>query len=255
MLRIENFNKTFSSNNGDIRALKNVSFEVFKGEFVVILGPSGSGKTTLLRAINGLVTSDSGTIFFNEENISKSLNLVQIRKNFGMIFQHYNLIENIRVINNVLTGALSATNRFMSLFYLFPRRLKIEALECLKRVHLLEKAYDRTGDLSGGQKQRVGIARAMMQKPFVILADEPISNVDPLIAYDIMKLLKEICVKNDISVVCNLHQVDFALQFADRIICLVDGEKVLEKAAENLSPEIIYQAYKGKNQNLFKEYS
>jgi phosphonate transport system ATP-binding protein len=115
----------------------------------------------------------------------------------------------------------------------------------------LDKAYDRAGDLSGGQKQRAGIARAIMQQPLVILADEPISNLDPMIAYDILTLLKDICVSDGILIICNLHQVDFALQFADRIICLVDGEIILEKPAAELTSEIIYQAYRGRDQGMF----
>jgi ABC-type cobalamin transport system ATPase subunit len=118
-------------------------------------------------------------------------------------------------------------------------------------VQLLEKAYDLAGDLSGGQKQRVGIERAIMQKPSVILADEPISNLDPMIAYDILNLLKDISIKDGIPIICNLHQVDFALQFADRIICLVDGQNILEKPAAELNSKMIFEAYKGRNEGMF----
>ena len=250
MLRIEDISKTFHSNHVHTAALKNVSFDVAEGEFVVVIGPSGSGKTTLLRTINGLVTPDSGTFYYKGEKISNSGGMVETRKKFGMIFQNYNLVENLSVVNNVLTGALSETNHFLSLFYLFSRELKIQALESLKRVQILEKTYERAGDLSGGQKQRVGIARAIMQKPSIILADEPISNLDPMIAYDILSLLKDICISDSISIICNLHQVDFALQFADRIICLVDGAIVFDKPAADLSSEIIYQAYREGTQEL-----
>jgi len=251
MLKIESVSKTFNSDNSQIVALRDVSFEAAEGEFVVILGPSGSGKTTLLRAINGLVTPDRGTLYFRGEEISSNKRLAEIRKNFGMIFQQYNLVENLRVINNVLTGALTETNHYLSLLYFFSKELKIRALECLRRVQLLEKAYDLAGDLSGGQKQRVGIARAIMQKPSVILADEPISNLDPMIAYDILSLLKDISINDGILIICNLHQVDFALQFADRIICLVDGENILEKPAAELNSELIFEAYKGRNEGMF----
>jgi len=250
MLRIEEISKTFHSKHVHTAALKNVSFDVAEGEFVVVIGPSGSGKTTLLRTINGLVTPDSGIFYYKEEEISNPRGMLEIRKKFGMIFQNYNLVENLSVVNNVLTGALSETNHFLSLFYLFPRELKIRAFECLKRVQIVEKAYERACELSGGQKQRVGIARAIMQKPSVILADEPISNLDPMIAYDILSLLKDICISDSISIICNLHQVDFALQFADRIICLVDGEIIFDKPAAELSSEIIYQAYRGGNRKL-----
>jgi phosphonate transport system ATP-binding protein len=247
MLKVENISKKFDT----VEVLKNVSFEVVPGEFLVVLGPSGSGKTTLLRSINGLVNPDRGTIYLKEEKITDKKRLAELRRHFGMIFQHYNLVENLSVINNVLTGALTSMNHLLSLFYLFPNKQKIRALQCLKRVELLEKAYERTGDLSGGQKQRVGIARAIMQNPYVILADEPIANLDPMIAYNIMMLLKDICRNDGISIICNLHQVDFALQFADRIICLVNGEIILEEQAAELSSEIIYQAYQGKSQGMF----
>jgi phosphonate transport system ATP-binding protein len=246
MLKIENFSKSFGNN----KALKNVSFEVDAGEFVVILGPSGSGKTTLLRTINSLVPPDSGTLYFKDESISGAKRVAEIRKYFGMIFQNYNLVENISVINNILTGALVETNRLLSLFYLFPRELKLRALKCLQRVELLDKAYDLTRELSGGQKQRVGIGRAIMQKPEVILADEPIANLDPIIAFNIMKLLKDICINDGISVICNLHQVDFALQFADRIVCLVEGEVVINKKNSELNAEMIYEAYNAKNEGI-----
>ena len=248
MLRIEDISKTFHSKHVHTAALKNVSFDVAEGEFVVVIGPSGSGKTTLLRTINGLVTPDSGIFYYKEEEISNPRGMLEIRKKFGMIFQNYNLVENLSVVNNVLTGALSETNHFLSLFYLFSRELKIQALESLKRVQILDKTYERAGDLSGGQKQRVGIARAIIQKPSIILADEPISNLDPMIAYDILSLLKDICISDSISIICNLHQVDFALQFGDRIICLVDGAIIFDKPAADLSPEIIYQAYREGNQ-------
>ena len=247
MLRLENFCKTFSET---IIALDNVSFEVKAGEFLVVLGPSGSGKTTLLRAINGLVDRDMGNLYFNDEMISDNC-IPEFRKNFGMIFQHFNLVENLRVINNVLTGALTRANPVLSLFYVFSKELKLQALRCLQRVQLLDKAYDRTSNLSGGQKQRVGIARAVMQQPSVILADEPIANLDPMIAYNILKLLKDICVKDNIAVICNLHQVDFALQFADRIICLSNGKMIIDEMSEKLSSEIIYQSYRGKSQGMF----
>ncbi len=242
MIKVEDFGKTFNNN---LVALKNVSFNVSKGEFVVILGPSGSGKTTLLRAINGLVKRDIGTLHYNGVEISNDKELNDLRKKCGMIFQHFNLVPNLRVINNVLTGSLATTNWLRSLLCLFPSKQKIRALSCLKRVQLLDKAYEITSELSGGQKQRVGIARAIMQEPVVLLADEPIANLDPTISYNIMNLLKDICENDGISVICNLHQVDFALQFADRIICLVEGEIVLDRHASALSSEIVYQAYKG----------
>ncbi len=247
MLTIDRFCKSF---NSEEKVLNNVSFKVKKGEFVVVLGPSGSGKTTLLRCINGLEDSDEGALFFKGLEINKDNNLVQFRKDCGMIFQHYNLVGNLSVINNVLCGALASSSKLASLFYLFSKQKRLRALECLKRVQLLEKAYELTDDLSGGQKQRVGIARAIMQQPLVLLADEPIANLDPMISYDIMSLLKDICVSDEIAVICNLHQVDFALQFADRIVCLVNGSIILDELSSELSSELIYEAYKKNNKQI-----
>lgn len=247
MLKIENFSKNFTDS---FIALDKVSFEVKPGEFLVILGPSGSGKTTLLRTINGLVKRDSGNLYYQNKIITDNC-VPEFRQKFGMIFQHFNLVENLKVINNVLSGALTRANTFLSLFYIFSDELKLNALQCLDRVELLEKAYERTANLSGGQKQRVGIARAIMQQPDIILADEPIANLDPMIAYNILKLLKKICLDDNISIICNLHQVDFALQFADRIICLANGKILIDDSSENLSSEIIYQAYSEKSQGMF----
>ncbi|MFC1668986.1 phosphonate ABC transporter ATP-binding protein [Spirochaetota bacterium] len=249
MLRLENLNKTFSSNTV---ALDNFNLEIGAGEFVVILGPSGSGKTTFLRTINGLESLDSGKIYLDGNEITNNTT-TDYRKSFGMIFQHFNLVENLTSILNVLSGSLNRLNSFYSLFYYFPRELKLKALECLDRVDLLEKAYEKVENLSGGQKQRVGIARAIMQEPSIILADEPIANLDPMISYDILTLLKNICIKENISIICNLHQVDFALQFADRIVCIAEGKLVIDEAASKLNSETIHQAYQGKNMGMFFE--
>jgi phosphonate transport system ATP-binding protein len=243
MLSIDSFSKAFDR----IPAVSNISFSVKPGEFVVVLGPSGSGKTTLLRMINGLETPDSGRLLYHDKEIIGEKGYSPIQSQIGMIFQHYNLVENLSVINNVLTGSLASIPSIYSLVYYFPRALKVRALKCLKRVQLLDKAYEKAAELSGGQKQRTGIARAIMQNPSVLLADEPISNLDPMIGYNIMRLLKGICVKDNIAVICNLHQVDFALQFADRIICVVEGKMVLDEPASKLSAEMLHQAYKGKD--------
>jgi phosphonate transport system ATP-binding protein len=238
-------------NFGDTVALHNVNFSVRPGEFLVVLGPSGSGKTTLLRSMNGLASLDEGNLCFKGKKIGRDLSMHDLRENISMIFQNYNLVENLQVINNVMTGALKKINEFGSLFYYFPNEIKLDALKALQRVQLLDKAYEKTFSLSGGQKQRVGIARALIQNPSVLLADEPIASLDPMIAFKIMTLLKEISINDGISIICNLHQVDFALQFADRIICLVNGEIILDKPAAGLSSEIVHQAYKGKDQGMF----
>ena len=211
---------------------------------MAIIGPSGSGKTTLLRSINSLVCTDSGEIYFRGIKITGEKLLSHIRKKCGMIFQNYNLVGNLSVINNVLCGALSSTHPLFAFLYYFPVDTRVKALNCLQHVNLLEKAYDKAKELSGGQKQRVGIARAIMQDPAILLADEPISNLDPLISFNILTLLKHICRDDNIPIICNLHQVDFALQFADRIICLSNGAITLDETAEHLTAELIYEAYR-----------
>jgi len=163
MLEINNLKKTFDNGSP---ALKGVDLKINKGEFVSILGPSGSGKTTLLRTINGLETSSGGEIYFDNKEVNKN-NISEVQKKTGMIFQEFNLVNNLSAINNVLTGLLNSSNKFSSLFYLFSKKQKIEALRSLETVGLLEKSYSRSDELSGGQRQRVGIARAIIKKPLL----------------------------------------------------------------------------------------
>ena len=187
MLEINNLRKNF---NNQTHALKGVSLKIKKGEFVSILGPSGSGKTTLLRSLNGLESIDSGEVIFDNIKITKE-NLPKVRQKTGMIFQEYNLVNNISAINNVLTGLLNSSSKFLSMFYLFSEEQKLQALQALDTVGLIDKSYNRADELSGGQRQRVGIARAIIKKPLLLLADEPVASLDPKAAYLIMKLLKK----------------------------------------------------------------
>ena len=186
MLEINDLKKTFENGSP---ALKGVNLKINKGEFVSILGPSGSGKTTLLRTINGLETSTGGEIYFDNKKIDNN-NILEVQKKTGMIFQEFNLVNNLSAINNVLTGLLNSSNKFLSLFYLFKKDQKIEALKSLKTVGLLEKSYNRSDELSGGQRQRVGIARAIIKRPLLLLADEPVASLDPKAANLILSLLK-----------------------------------------------------------------
>ena len=188
MLLIKNLRKTFQ--NGT-KALKRVNLKICSGEFVTILGPSGSGKTTLLRSINGLENIDSGKIVFGHRKIDNEY-LSYVQKKTGMIFQEFNLVNNLSTINNILTGLLNSSSKFLSMFYLFTREQKLEALQSLETVDLLDKAYSRADELSGGQRQRVGIARAIIKKPLLLLADEPVASLDPKASNLIMSLLKKI---------------------------------------------------------------
>ena len=228
MLEINNLRKNFS--NGT-HALKGVSFKVKRGEFISILGPSGSGKTTLLRSINGLEPIENGEVIFNNNRITKE-NLQEIKKKTGMIFQEFNLVNNLSSINNVLTGLLNSSSKFLSMFYLFTKEQKLEALQSLKTVGLLEKSYSRVDELSGGQRQRIGIARAIIKKPILLLADEPVASLDPKAALSTMKLLKKINKDFNITILCNLHQTNLAIEFSDRIIGLSDGSIVFDDEAQ-----------------------
>ena len=240
MLEIDNLKKTFEDGT---KALRGVNLKVKKGEFLSILGPSGSGKTTLLRSINGLESIEKGKIFFDKEQLDKTY-LPVIRKKTGMIFQDFNLVNNLSSINNVLTGLLNSSSKFLSMFYLFTKEQKLEALKALETVGLLNKAYNRVDELSGGQRQRVGIARAIIKKPLLLLADEPIASLDPKAANLIMSLLKRINKEFNITIICNLHQMDLATKYSDRIVGLLDGKIIFDQPAINVDKTSVSQIYR-----------
>ena len=247
LLEIKGLRKTFDDGT---RALQGVDLSVKLGEFVVILGSSGSGKTTLLRSINGLVNPEAGEVKFFDRVISSDT-LPDLRKETGMVFQDFNLVNNLSSLNNVLTGLLDSSNSFMSMLYLFSREQKMQALKCLEMVGLLDKAYSRVDKLSGGQKQRVGIARAIIKNPTLLLADEPVASLDPMISGSIMTLLRNIGHKIGLTVICNLHQVDIALKYSDRIVGLSGGRIVLDAPTKDLDEEYIRKIYQGHGSGLF----
>ena len=239
MLEINNLTKTFA--NGTV-ALKGVNLNVHKGEFVSILGPSGSGKTTLLRSINGLETMSGGEIYLDNKQVSQN-SINQIQEKTGMIFQDFNLVNNLSAINNVLTGLLNTSNKFLSLFYLFSKTQKIDALKSLETVGLLEKSYNRSDELSGGQRQRVGIARAIIKKPLLLLADEPVASLDPKAADLILSLLKKINKEYGTTILCNLHQVDLAKKYSDRVVGLVDGKVIFNEKSNDIDKNVLEKIY------------
>ena len=239
MLEINNLTKTFE--NGTV-ALKGINLNVHKGEFVSILGPSGSGKTTLLRSINGLETMSGGEIYLDNKQVSQN-SINQIQEKTGMIFQDFNLVNNLSAINNVLTGLLNTSNKFLSLFYLFSKTQKIDALKSLETVGLLEKSYSRSDELSGGQRQRVGIARAIIKKPLLLLADEPVASLDPKAADLILSLLKKINKEYGTTILCNLHQVDLAKKYSDRVVGLVDGKVIFNEKSNDIDKDYLEKIY------------
>ena len=239
MLEINNLTKTFANGTP---ALKGVNLKINKGEFVSILGPSGSGKTTLLRSVNGLEDISSGEIYLDNKKVSHN-SVNEIRKKTGMIFQEFNLVNNLSAINNVLTGLLNTSNKFLSLFYLFSKEQKINALKSLETVGLLEKSYNRSDELSGGQRQRVGIARAIIKNPLLLLADEPVASLDPKAADLILSLLKKINKEYGTTILCNLHQVDLAKKYSDRIVGLIDGKVIFNEKSTDINKNYLEKIY------------
>ena len=223
-------------------ALDGISLKVEEGQFTVILGPSGAGKTTLLRSINGLVKPSNGDVTVDGIKVIDE-NYRKIRTLVGMVFQHFNLVGNLSVIKNVLSGSLGTHQKWWSNLFLFPKSYRIRALDLLDRVGLLDKAYNRADELSGGEQQRVGIARAMMQEPKVLLADEPVASVDPTNSSNILSLLRDLCKEKKVTVLCCLHQVDLALQFSDRIVGFTNGRLIFNDKTSNLDRDSLRQIY------------
>ena len=243
LLSVKNISKEY--NNG-ITALKNVSFDVEKGEFISIIGPSGSGKSTLLRSINKMIDISQGSILFENKNIEnlKKKEIELVRREIGMIFQNYNLVERLTVIENVLHGRLGYKSVIAGILGIYSDEEKKEAFSFLERVNMTKYAYQKCSELSGGQKQRVGIARAIMQKPKLLLCDEPIASLDPKTAENIMDYLKKIVTELKITCIVNLHQVDIAKKYSDRIIALNKGEKIFDDKAEKLTEKMVEFIYK-----------
>ena len=221
--------------NGRVTALNDVSFSVPEGQLAVIIGLSGSGKSTLLRHLNGMHQPDAGNVrVLGTEVVGLSGGaLRELRRNVGFVFQSFNIVGRMSCLENVLTGALGRLRgpRYGVLSY--PKSLRREALEQLERVGLGDRAFQRTDTLSGGQQQRVAIARTLMQKPRIVLADEPVASLDPEISGQVMDVLFRSCVEDNITVLCSLHQVDLALGWANRLIGLRDGELVLDTPVDS----------------------
>ena len=226
MLRVEHVSKTYPTGT---QALKDVSFEVNDGEFLVVIGLSGSGKSTLLRCINRLIDPTEGKIYWNDIDITAASqsDLRLIRRHIGMVFQQFNLVKRSSVLTNVLSGRLGYVNSFTSLLNIWSEEDKQRAMKALHRVGISDKASERADALSGGQQQRVGIARALMQEPKVILADEPVASLDPVLSHTILQYLEQLN-KEGITVICSLHFLDLVHRYATRVIALKDGIKVFE---------------------------
>ena len=242
MIRIRGLTKRY----GEFDALKGIDLDVAPGEFLVVLGPSGAGKSTLLRCINRLTQPTAGEVHVDGELVtSDAASLRRMRCKLAMIFQHYNVVPRLSVQKNVLSGRLGSVPSILSWLQIFPRKDIAIARECLRRVELEEKAELRTDTLSGGQKQRVGIARALAQQPKVILADEPVASLDPKTSRTVLTYLKQASRDLGISVICNLHQVEFAREFGERIVGVSAGRVVFEGGPDQLSEDVLHRIYPG----------
>ncbi|NTW45176.1 MAG: phosphonate ABC transporter ATP-binding protein [Anaerolineaceae bacterium] len=227
MLKVEHLTKVYP---GGTVALKDLSFEVSDGEFLVIIGLSGSGKSTLLRCINRLIEPTSGKIFWNGVDITdvSEDELRTVRRRIGMVFQHFNLVQRSSVLTNVLAGRLGYVSPSWSLINRFPKEDIEKAFQKMERVGIADKAHFRADELSGGQQQRVGIARAMMQEPELILADEPVASLDPVLAHSSMQYLEKINHEDGVTILCSLHFLDLVHRYADRVVALNQGRLVFD---------------------------
>ena len=242
MIKFENVSVTYP---GGVEALKDLNLEIKDGDFIIIVGLSGAGKSTLLRTVNNLVKPSTGSVYLEGKNVTsaKKKELKKIRSQIGMIFQTFNLVNRSTVLKNVLTGRLSNISTIRSILGLWPKDQKEMAFEALNQVEILEKAYVRASNLSGAQQQRVGIARALSQKPKVMLADEPVASLDPITSRVVMSYLKKINTELGITTIVNLHFLDLAKEFGDRLIGLRDGKLVFDGNVNDVSDEDFENIY------------
>lgn len=242
LLEVNGISKTYQENT---KVLKNISFTANAGEFISVIGPSGAGKSTLLRCINRLVDVSDGDVIFDGLPVTrlKRKELRKVRTNIGMIFQHYNLVPRLTVIENVLHGRFGYKSTFAGMLARFTEEEKERAFELLKKLGIEAHAYKRCDQLSGGQQQRVGICRALIQEPKLILCDEPIASLDPNASKIIMDYLKSITSEMGITCIVNLHQVDVAKEYSSRIIGLNSGEMVFDGPAFRLDRHTIENIY------------
>lgn len=242
MLSIRNLTKIYE---GGVLALNNVSFDVPDGQFLAVIGLSGSGKSTLLRCINRLIEPTKGQVIWNDIDITAASQeeLRRIRRKIGMVFQHFNLVHRSSVLTNVLAGRLGYVNPLWSSLHRFPKEDIEKAYKQLERVGIADKAHYRADELSGGQQQRVGIARAMMQDPEIILADEPVASLDPVLAHSIMQYLEQINKDYGVTVICSLHFLDLVHRYADRVVALNEGNKVFDGLPQEIDDDKFKEIY------------
>ncbi len=242
MIVFEHVDKVYP--NG-FKALKDINLTINDGDFVAIIGLSGAGKSTLLRTINKMHDIQSGKLIVNGQDISeaKGKQLRSIRKNIGMIFQSFNLVKRSSVYKNVLSGRVGYHSFFETFFGIYSEKEKKLAFDSLNKLGILDKAFVRADELSGGQQQRVALARALTQEPSLILADEPVASLDPVTTISVMNDFKKINEDYKITIVSNMHHVDLALRYANRIIGIKDGEIVFDGAPKDVNDEVLLNIY------------
>ena len=243
MLEVKDLRIQYNKSGPEI--LKGISFSLESDDFLAIIGPSGAGKSTLIRCINRLVEPTSGDVFFDGANITdfKEREMRKARCKMGMIFQEFNLVERMTVIDNVLSGRLGYTSTIRSLFKVFPKSDIQKALAILDRVGLSDFIEKRATELSGGQRQRVGIARALMQNPKLLLVDEPTSSLDPKISREVMGMIKKMSEEEKVPVLCNIHDVELALKFSNKVIGIQDGIKKFEGPTNTVDKSTLDEIY------------
>jgi len=242
MIKFEHVDKVYG--NGT-KALDDVNLEIKQGEFVAVIGLSGAGKSTLIRTVNKMIDITGGKLTVNDIDVSslKGKELRKFRRKIGMVFQSFNLVNRTSVINNVLSARVADMNMFRTIFGLFSKQDKTEALEALDKVGILDKAYSRADQLSGGQQQRVALARTLAQNPEIILADEPVASLDPVMADVVMDDFKRINKDMNITIVINIHHVDLALQYADRVIGIRAGKIVYDGPVDKIDKDTLKFIY------------
>jgi len=243
ILEIKGLTKIYRGSEGP--AVENLSFSVTKGETIGIIGPSGAGKSTLLRCINRLINPNEGQIFIEGEEITgaPAAKVRNLRRRVGMVFQHHNLVARLTVMQNVMHGRLGYMSSIDGILGRYSEEDKRRALGIIEQTGLTEFLYHRAGELSGGQRQRVGIVRALMQDPSLLLCDEPIASLDPASAQVVMELICDVCRSRNIACIVNLHQVDAALKYMDRIIGMYKGKIVYDGPTSGLTEAMIEKIY------------
>lgn len=246
------FKNVYKRYDNGVTALKDINLKIEQGEFVGIIGLSGAGKSTLIRTINKMHPISEGNLTVNGVEVAtlKGDSLRKFRRQIGMIFQSFNLVTRAKVITNVLNALVPDIPFLRVLVGHYKKEEELKALEALDRVGILDKAYTRVDQLSGGQQQRVALARTLAQDPSIILADEPVAALDPVTANVVMKDFQRINQEFDITVLINIHHVELALEFCDRIIGIRDGEVVYDGPSSNVDAEILNLIYKGQTEEM-----